>query len=799
MRRRRPHRRGFGFWAKRLGVFLTAMILLLLGGIAGALWWSLPARNAELALPGLAAPVAITLDTRGIPHITATSEEDAWAALGFLHARDRMFQMEMMRRGARGQSAAVAGAAALRLDRFMRLLRLEERATADLAALDAETRAALEAYARGVNGWIAARGRFAAPEFIALGAPEPWQPLDSLLWGKIMGLWLGGNWRMELERAGLAARLSPEQLADLWPEDTTAGRPDEPLMQTEAKASGALRGEGLNGAALAALGQHLPRFPEDAPLPEIASNAWAVGAGRSASGAPLLAADPHLSHSAPILWYLARITLPDGRMLMGATAPGVPGIVIGRNESLAWGFTTTHADTQDIFIEKLTEDGRYETPEGPRDFILHETEIAVRGAAPVAFRFRETRHGPVLSDLDPSFAGKAGTVLALAMASLSAGETSARGLLRLNGARDIKEARAAAEDITSPVQNLMLADRAGRIAMFIVGRVPQRRAGDGALPRAGWDGAAGWDGFLPFEAKPHVENPTSGMIVNANNRVAPADHPAFLSRDWHGDWRFRRIGAGLAVQAQHAPADFAALQMDRLSLFAAEALQAFRALPPMEGAAGAALTLLQAWNGEMDATRPEPLIFHATMRGFGRALLVHAKLPADAFAPSPEFLRPLLQGSDAASRWCGEGGCAPLLAVALAEAVAALTPQYGADPRQWRWGAAHVAQFDHAILRFIPFLRDWLGLRAAPGGDGETVARAAFRGTGFAAVHGAGFRGVMDLAQPDGAYAVIATGQSGHPFSRHWGDMLPLWRDGALLPLAAPREVTGRIRLNPAP
>jgi penicillin amidase len=775
------------------------MILLLLGGIAGAIWWSLPARNAELALPGLAAPVAITLDTRGIPHITATSEEDAWAALGFLHARDRMFQMEMMRRGARGQSAAVAGAAALRLDRFMRLLRLEERATADLAALDAETRAALDAYARGVNGWIAARGRFAAPEFIALGAPEPWQPLDSLLWGKIMGLWLGGNWRMELERAGLAARLSPEQLADLWPEDTTAGRPDEPLMQTEAKASGALRGEGLNGAALAALGQHLPRFPEDAPLPEIASNAWAVGAGRSASGAPLLAADPHLSHSAPILWYLARITLPDGRMLMGATAPGVPGIVIGRNESLAWGFTTTHADTQDIFIEKLTEDGRYETPEGPRDFILHETEIAVRGAAPVAFRFRETRHGPVLSDLDPSFAGKAGTVLALAMASLSAGETSARGLLRLNGARDIKEARAAAEDITSPVQNLMLADRAGGIAMFIVGRVPQRRAGDGALPRPGWDGAAGWGGFLPFEAKPHVENPTSGVIVNANNRVAPADHPAFLSRDWHGDWRFRRIGAGLAVQPQHAPADFAALQMDRFSLFAAEALPAFRALPPMEGAAGAALTLLQAWNGEMDATRPEPLIFHATMRGFGRALLVHAKLPADAFAPSPEFLRPLLQGSDAAVRWCGEGGCAPLLAAALAEAVAALTPQYGADPRQWRWGAAHVAQFDHAILRFIPFLRDWLGLRAAPGGDGETVARAAFRGSGFAAVHGAGFRGVMDLAQPDGAFAVIATGQSGHPFSRHWGDMLPLWRDGALLPLAAPREVTGRIRLNPAP
>ena len=799
MRHRRPRRRGFGFWAKRLGVFLATLMLLIIGGIAGALWWSLPARDAELILPGLAAPVAITLDTRGVPHIQASDEKDAWAALGFLHARDRMFQMEMMRRGARGRTAAVAGAAALRLDRFMRLLRLEERAAADLAALDAETRAMLDAYARGVNAWITLRGRFAAPEFIALGAPAPWQPVDSLLWGKIMGLWLGGNWRMELERARLAARLTPEQLGDLWPEDTTAGRPDEPLMQTEAKASGALRSEGFNGAALAALAQHLPRFPEDAPLPEIASNAWAVGTMRSATGAPLLAADPHLSHSAPILWYLARISLPDGRRLMGATAPGVPGIVIGRNENLAWGFTTTHADTQDIFIEKLTEDGRYATPEGPRDFTWHETDIAVRGAAPVRFRFRETRHGPVISDLDPSFQSDAGTVLALAMASLAAGETSARGLLRLNRAGSIAEARKAAEDITSPVQNLMLADRVGGIAMFIVGRVPQRRAGDGALPRPAWDGAAGWDGFLTFEAKPHVENPASGVIVNANNRVAPADHPVFISRDWYGDWRFRRIGAGLAAQPQHAPADFAALQMDRTSLFAAEALPAFRNLPPMEGAAGTALALLQAWDGEMAAARPEPLIFHATMRGFGRALLKRAAIPPDSFAPSAEFLRPLLQGRDAASRWCGEGGCAPMLAAAFTEAVAALASEHGADPRQWRWGAAHIARFDHAMLRFIPFLRDWLGLAAAPGGDGETVARAAFRGAGFGAVHGAGFRGVMDLAATDGAYAVIATGQSGHPFSRHWGDMLPLWRDGALLPLAAARDVTGRILLNPAP
>lgn len=793
----RQMRRRFLLWAKRLGVMLAALILLIIGGIAGALWWSLPARQAEVVMTGLTAPVAITLDARGMPHITATTEEDAWAALGFLHARDRMFQMELMRRGARGQSAAIAGAAALRLDRFMRLLRLEERAAADLAALDVETRRMLEAYARGVNAWIASRGRFAAPEFIALGAPAPWQPVDSLLWGKIMGLWLGGNWRTELERARLAALLSPEHLADLWPEDHTPGRADEPLMPAETKANGALQGESLHGAALAALAQHLPRFPEDAPLPEIASNAWVVGAGRSATGAPLLASDPHLSHSAPILWYLARISLPDGRRLIGATAPGVPGIVIGRNENLAWGFTTTHADTQDLVIEKLTEDGRYETPEGPRDFTWHETEIVTRGAATARFRFRETRHGPVISDLEPRFQSQAGTALALAMASLAPGDTAARGLLRLNRAGNIAEARKAAEDITSPVQNLMLADRAGGIAMFIVGRVPQRRSGDGALPRPGWDGAAGWDGFLPFDAKPHVENPASGVIVNANNRVVPPDHPAFLSRDWHGDWRFRRIGARLAAQPQHAPADFAAVQMDRTSLFAAEMLPALRALPPMDGAAGAALALLLAWDGDMAADRAEPLIFHATLRGFGQALLARAALPADGFAPSPEFLRPLLRGGDAALRWCGAAGCAPMLAAALQEAVSALAAEYGPDPVQWRWGAAHIARFDHPMLRFIPYIRDWLGLSAAPGGDGETVARAAFRQGAFTAVHGAGLRSVMDLATPDGAFAVIATGQSGHPFSRHWSDMLPLWQQGRLLPLHTPEGEGGRISLTP--
>ncbi len=219
-------------WTGRLLGGLVVILVLLLGGAATAVWWTLPPRDGRVALPGLAAPVEIGFDAQGIPTVMAQSEGDAWTALGWLHARDRMFQMDSMRRGASGRLAEVAGSSALRLDRYMRVLGLVPRAEADLAALSPEVRAAMEAYARGVNAWIAARGRFAAPEFLALGAPEPWRPVDSLLWGKVMGLWLSGNWRTELDRARLAGVLPPERLDDLWPADTTPGRPDLPGLTT---------------------------------------------------------------------------------------------------------------------------------------------------------------------------------------------------------------------------------------------------------------------------------------------------------------------------------------------------------------------------------------------------------------------------------------------------------------------------------------------------------------------------------------------------------------------------------------
>jgi penicillin amidase len=777
-------------WLRRLGLLLLALALTGAASLAGVLWWSLPGEEGELHLAGLGGPVEVMLDAQGIPRIAAADERDAAMALGWLHARDRMFQMELMRRGAAGRLAELLGPPALRLDRFTRTLGLARRAEADLAVQSPETRALLEAYAAGVNAWIADRGRFAAPEFLALGAPEPWRPEHSLLWGKVMGLWLSGNWRGELERARLAALLPPERLRELFPAEDSAGRPDEPQAA-------------LDPDRLGRLAAALPGFPEPGTLPGSASNAWAVAGRRSASGAPLLASDPHLGFQAPILWYLARIDLQDGRMLAGATSPGVPFLVIGRNARLAWGFTTTHSDTQDLFVERLAGEDAYETPEGPRPFTIIEEWIGIRGAEPEILRVRETRHGPVISDLDGTPRGD-GTVLALAAANLGPDDTAATGLYRLNHAGSVAEARGAAALITSPSQNLMTADAGGGIGLLLTGRTPVRKAGDGTLPAPGWDGTHDWSGWTPFDALPHVLDPPSGMLANANNRVAPADYPVFLGSEWIADWRFRRIGALLAARPQHEVASFAAMQRDTVSPFALSLIgpdSLLPSLPMADGAAGQAQALLLGWDGDVAAGRPEPLIFNAWLKQLGRLALAAGGVPEGAAGTHAAFLSFVLSPDNRGAAWC-HGDCRALAAQALVESVAALQPGQGEDPARWRWGAVHYALFEHPLLRAIPGLGSLARLATATGGDEWTVSRGGLRGgRGLEAwqhVHGAGLRLVADLADPDSTLAIIATGQSGHPLAAHWSDLLPAWRDGEMIRLSrSPPDPASRLRLLP--
>jgi penicillin G amidase len=759
---------------------IGALALLLAALVAGALWLTVPRSQQTASLPGLSASVDITYDADGVPRIRAGSEQDAAAALGFLHARDRMFQMELMRRAASGRLSEIAGPATLPIDRMMRTLGLRQHAVADLASLPPGTRTILEAYARGVNAWIDLKGRFAAPEFLVLGAPEPWEAQDSLLWAKTMGLWLSMNWRQELSRQALAGRVPASVLDQLWPSRPGIPAPDamNPPLTRFAEAA-------------ARLSAALPHFPAPYTMPQTASNEWAVDGRHTATGAPLLAGDPHLAFSFPGIWFLARIDTPD-HVLAGGTAPGVPFLVLGHNKKIAWTFTTTGADVQDIFVEKPAGPGQYQTPDGPKPFTVREERIKVRGQADVVLTVRETRHGPVISDLDHP----EGPIMAVSMANLQPGDTAAAGLLALNRATSVQEAGVAAAQISSPVQNLLVAD-AKTIGLFVTGRVPIRKAGDGSAPVPGDDGSHDWVGWATGDQLPHSVSPESGRLVNANEPVWPPDFPVFMGRDTFGDWRAKRIRTMLEKSDRHTPADFAAMQTDVVDGFARQVLPVLLTVPVLlavQGAPQKALGLLRAWDGSAVMDSPAPLIFNAWMDAFYTAVLRHAGLTSGVGAPVSDFLASVL--SPAGARWC-DGDCAPMLRDSLADAVKDLSARFGDDPSAWRWGDAHPAVFAHPILRNIPVLGSFATINIPSPGDDSTVDRGAPNAL-FQSVHGAAYRGVYDLADLDRSLFMITPGQSGNPLSTHARDFAIRWRDGATItlgPVAA--SISGTVRLTP--
>jgi penicillin amidase len=740
---------------------------------------SLPKTSGRLAVAGLTQAVEIIRDGRGVPHIHAASEDDAFFALGFVHAQDRLFQMDFARIAAQGRLSEVIGPAPLDSDRFVRMLDLAGQADATLEAMPRQWRRLLEVYAAGVNAFLDSHSGAWPPEYFLLRrTPERWQPRDSLMWAKLMNLQLSGNWRGEIARARLATRWTPEMLQQIWPTWPT----------DQATTLAAL----YRTLDLDALARALP-----APLgPAQASNEWILSGAHTATGKPLLTNDPHLGLNAPGQWYLARIETPTLR-LAGATAPGAPAVVLGHNGRIAWGFTTTNADTWDLFIERLdpNDANRYLTPQGSERFETRIETIKVKGQADVAMTVRTTRHGPVLSDLLAS--ARAATppqhVLAIATPSLQIVDRTPSALFALNRATDWSSFVAALADWHGPMQNIGFADRDGHIGFYSPALLPRRPAGDGWLPQPGWTGEHDWDGFVSFAELPQALDPPDGRVVNANNRVVPEDFPVFISRDWDSPYRARRIAELLDLRDQHDSESMAEILRDDVSLLARDLLPRLRAVASAQPDSRRALALLQAWDGRMDRLRPEALIFHAWMRQLTRALLAAAP-GGDQDVPPGEYPR-LLEGAVVGdSTFCNGSrpACSEILVAALDQAVDWLAARYGADIEQWRWGDAHYAPFRHPVFSRIPVLRDLLEMRVPTDGDFFTVNRGAGRSDGganpFEHVHGATLRAVYDLAALERSQFVIAPGQSGNPLSRHWADLIHDWANGGHFGLESDRE-----------
>lgn len=768
---------------------LAIVLLLGLGAGYGYLRLSLPQVEGQVELAGLASPVEVLRDAYGIPHIFAASSDDAMFALGYVHAQDRLWQMDMNRRIGSGRLAEAVGPAGLETDRFLRTLGVRRAAVATLAKLDADTKHALAAYAAGVNAFLDSAPVLPV-EFLLTGVrPEPWTPEDSLTWVKMMAWDLGGNWRNELLRLRLAKTLPLARIQEFLPPYPGDAPP------AIADFSELYRGLEQAAVKLAALA---PPVDEGA-----GSNNWVVSGEHTVSGKPLLANDPHLGLTAPAVWYFAHLHAP-GLNAIGATLPGVPLIALGRNERIAWGFTNTGPDVQDLYIEKLDPAGGYLTPEGPAPFTVIEETIRVKGGEPEKLQVRLTRHGPVISDvLKPALdAVPRGYALAFQWTALRDDDLSLQGLSRLSRAPGWDDFLAASRQLHSPQQNIVYADVEGNIGFMAPGRIPVRRKDNdlmGHAPAPGWQARYDWNGFLAPEETPLSRNPAGGTIVTANHKVVPAGYPHFITSEWQPPYRADRIAQLLAATPKHTVQSFARIQADISSLAMKQILPLLLAVQPASGRSRKAHAQLAAWDGVMAADRAEPLIAIAWWREFTRAL--YADELGDAFSANwmmrPQFVAAVLTDRDGASRWCDDvrtaqvETCPQLLEKSLDAALDDLARRYGEDMAAWRWGKAHFARHEHRPFGRHPLLSRVFDIRVPTPGDAFSVNvgrhNPGDEANPFANRHAASLRAIYDLADLENSLYIHSGGQSGNILSPHYDSFTEAWSRGEYIPMRVKR------------
>jgi penicillin G amidase len=746
---------------------------------------SLPRTAGRLRLPSLEAPVEVVRDRFGIPHVFARSRRDLVRAQGYVHAQDRLFQMETTRRFAFGRLSELAGARTLELDRLARRLRLRWAAERDAAACDPEAAELVAAYCEGVNAFIA-EGRLPLELRLLRLRPEPWTPVDVQAPAQMFALALCGNWEGELARARLRVRLGEERVRRLDPEyppDHPLVVPDE-LAAAAADASRTLRGRSGVGA----------------------SNCFAVAGARTASGKPILTNDPHLFLGIPGIWHVQHLVWDEGECA-GFTVPGAPVVILGRNRRVAWGMTTAMLDTQDLYVERLhpTDARRYEADGEWAEAEIVREEIRVRRGAPVVEEVVVTRHGPIVVPPEPG--GR--EALALRWSHHEPGETT-RSLLDLMTAGSVEEADRALDRFAGPPHNLVLADADGTIAYRLAGGpIPIRSAGDGGVPSPGWASEHEWEGWIPQPELPRLRDPESGLIVSANNRIVGDAYPHDLPGEYLSGYRAGRLETLIEERDELTPAACARILLDRLSLPGLELAAAVRGLGADDPLERRALELLAEWDGELAPESPGGAVYGALMRALEEE--AYADLAADPLVPTegeslpgglyerarPTVLRRLAERDGA---FLGDGRTwDDVVRAALATAVRELGP----DPATWRRGRYHRFRLAHAFDA-IPVLRRIFSRGPfAVGGDADTVrVMARVAGVAEGAMIGASMRAVYDLGDPDGTLIALVPGQSGHPASRHYDDLLGGWLAGEYVPLATDRarvEELAEARLLLAP
>jgi acyl-homoserine lactone acylase PvdQ len=780
-------------------ISVTAIVIVCVVG-GGFLLWSAkqaePSYSGEVALEGLASNVSVRFGPNAVPTIEAESLKDLLFAQGYLVASERMWQMDLMRRLASGRLAEVFGEGALATDRMFRTFGLAQAARASFEALEEPYRVMLEAYAAGIEAYREqASGRLPVEYLIARFEPDPWTPEDSLTIAEYMSWMLSFNKREELVFMRLAARLGPERARELFPTDEGIPGP-QPAAETF-----------RDSAKLLERFDELLTMPArwGLPTPGAASNAWAVNGERTEDGQALLANDPHMAPSTPGIWYQLEMIAP-GYHTAGVALPGVPLVLIGHNEDLAWGFTTVLADTQDIFVERTTEDGsRAMRPYGkPEEIKTRTEEIAVKGRpAPEQIQIRSTSRGIIINDI---LGGDTGTRMDLAdvdtrdllalRTNLEVPERAIPAIYALNTAVSISDARDAILDLKHSSQNLMLAHRDGGIAWQISGALPVRGKGFGAFPSAGWEPGYGWRGYYSPDRNPGIVNPPGYALLTANNRTIPIDHPVHVTRSWMAPYRAERIAELLNSQNPLTPQDMERMQLDRISIQAKRFKQALgrcahelRELDPE--ARRIADEYLMTWDGNFEPdSRPaalfallQPALFeHLFGDELGEDLGALMSIAIVSYNGLEEAL-----SSGQSSFWDDvrtpeREDAAHIWARALRSAKAELDERMPELGKQ-RLDRLRYLSFPHAFNR-MPLLGRFFGVGPIPvGGDAHVVnTMKTYPTDPGKALYVPSMRVVYTPADWPQTRGTLNLGQSGHRFSPYRTDQLDDWLEGRSRP-----------------
>ncbi len=800
-------------WLARFGKLVAVLLLLIVLAVSIYIYKSFPTLSGEAKLAGLIGEVSIRRDLSDVTHIEAKNTLDVWRAMGYTHAQERSWQLEFNRRVMHGQLSEILGAATLETDKLMRTLGIVQAAKAQYANYPADVKAALEAYASGINGFHATTTQALPPEFHILGVkPGKWEATDSVGWALMMALDLGGNWGAEFARFSSLQKLSTQELWQMMPAYTgeaPASKVDFSKLykdlgvysSAEKTAEGTLPKIGLQANLDMAYSDFLAKDINDwatslGQIDSRGSNNWVIAGNRTVAGKPLLSNDPHLALGAPAVWYFAHIKSPEVDAI-GATLPGLPFVVLGRTPTAAWGFTNTGPDSQDLYLEQIdpANPKQYRTPTGFAAFTEREEVIKVKKQGDVKHTVRSTRHGPVVSDAQSAYEpilNKSKYAMALRWTSLDADNLTIVSAIKVMRAKNINDLVEAYSSNHSPTQNIVMADTTGQTMYKAAGTMPLRSNDNdikGIAPSLGWEAKYDWTGWVPYDKTPEVRHAVieaKGWHTTANQKIHSDTYPYFIGQDWAQSYRFDRIESLLAATPKHSLETTKATLDDHVSLAARKLLPTIQAIKSEHPMAAAAQAQLAKYDGKMSKETVAGTLVNFWVDELTRNLLTDkiGAVKVKNLYGKRQFRQGLEEiiaadSGNGNKAWCAPQSCQERYTAAFDATLTKLGDLYGKDVSLWSWGKIHVAHSGHKPFSNVPVLKNFFTVTVPSVGDpftpnvGQYYLNEADRP--FANRHAASLRAVYDLSDLEKSEFIYQTGQSGLVFSSRYKDMAQDW------------------------